>query len=82
MRYLETRIHQGRIPPLPDVAVAARFVVEVVATWAVHIHWDPAPQSIDPEVAERSVVRLVVGGLLGFPGDPDPTPTPPQGGTT
>ena len=77
VRYLETRIHQGRIPPLPDVAVAARFVVEVVATWAVHIHWDPAPQSIDPEVAERSVVRLVVGGLLGLPGDPDPTPSSP-----
>ena len=79
VRYLETRIHQGRIPPLPDVRVAARFVVEAVATWAVHIHWDPAPQSIDPEVAERSVVALIVAGLVGPTGDPDSSKVPTPG---
>jgi AcrR family transcriptional regulator len=79
VRYLETRIHQGRIPPLTDVRVAARFVVEAIATWAVHIHWDPAPQSIDPERAERSVVQLVVGGLVGSPGDPASSKVPTPG---
>jgi AcrR family transcriptional regulator len=69
VRYLETRIHQGRIPPLPDVAVSARFVVEVIATWAVHIHWDPAPQPIAPDAVESSIVQLVVGALVGAPGD-------------
>ncbi len=61
-RYLEARRFQLR--PLPDVATAARFVVEAVATWAVHIHWDPAPQDIDPADAEDTVVQFVLGGLV------------------
>jgi AcrR family transcriptional regulator len=62
-RYLEQRIRAGRLPELPDVAVAARFVIEAVATWAVHIHWDPSPQPIAPQVAEATLVRIVVAGL-------------------
>jgi AcrR family transcriptional regulator len=81
VRYLEARIHQGRIPPLLDVPVAARFVVETIATWAVHIHWDPAPQSIDPELVESSIVQLVVGGLVGPPSERPPSKTPTSGGT-
>ena len=64
-RYLDARICKGKLPPVPDVAVAARFVIEAVATWAVHIHWDPAPQPIDPRDAEETVVRMVVVGLTG-----------------
>jgi AcrR family transcriptional regulator len=63
VRYLEARIRTGQLPPVPDVAVAARFVIEAVATWAVHIHWDPAPQPIDPCDAEETLVRMVVAGL-------------------
>jgi AcrR family transcriptional regulator len=62
-QYLEVRIRTGKLPPVPDVAVAARFVVEAIATWAVHIQWDPAPQEIDPHDAEETLVRMVVGGL-------------------
>jgi hypothetical protein len=47
-----------------DVPTAARFVIESIATWAVHIHWDPAPQGIDPADAEETVVHVVLGGLL------------------
>jgi hypothetical protein len=44
--------------------VAARFVIEAISTWAVHIHWDPAPQTVDPKHAEETVVQFVLGGLL------------------
>lgn len=64
VRYLESRRSRGLLRPLPDVATAARFVIESVATWAVHIHWDPAPQPITPEVAEETVVHFVLCGLL------------------
>jgi AcrR family transcriptional regulator len=67
VRVLGARIEAGLLPPLDDVAVAARFVIESIATWAVHIHWDPSPQEIDPVVAERTVVALVVRALAGDP---------------
>jgi len=65
VRYLDTRIGSGALPAVADVAVAARFVIECIATWAVHIHWDPSPQPIVPEVAEETVVQLVVRSLVG-----------------
>ena len=67
IQLLERRIAARQLPPVEDVAVAARFAMEAVATWAVHIHWDPAPQPIDPSVAERMVVELVVQALTGPP---------------
>jgi AcrR family transcriptional regulator len=62
---LKRRIRAGKLPPLPDAAVAARFVIETIATWAVHLHWDPAPQKISRAEAEETVVHLLLGGLLG-----------------
>ena len=66
-RYLATRAAAGRLRPLADVAVAARLILETVATWAVHRHWDPAPQPFD----EASVQAAVVAALV-----PDPAPSP------
>jgi len=63
-RYFERRIECGAMPAVPAPALAARFVIEAIATWAVHMHWDPAPQSFDPTDAEETVVRFVLGGLL------------------
>jgi AcrR family transcriptional regulator len=63
VRYLDARIRAGKLPPLPDVAVGARFVIEVIAIWAVHMHWDPSPQAISPQAAEETVVQLVVRAL-------------------
>ena len=65
--YLGARIRAGRFPAVPDVAVAARFIIETIAIWAVHIHWDPAPQPIAPDAAEETVVQLVVRALTGAP---------------
>ena len=62
--YIEERVRRGRLRSDTRPAVAARFLIEAVATWAVHIHWDPAPQAIDPEDAEETLVQFVLGGLL------------------
>lgn len=63
-RYLRRRIDDGLLRRVPDVAAAARFVIESVATWAVHVHWDPAPQGIDSHTAEETVVQFLLGGFL------------------
>jgi AcrR family transcriptional regulator len=63
-RYLDSRIERGALRPVPVAAVAARFIVETIVTWAVHMHWDPAPQSYRPVDAEATVVQFLLGGLL------------------
>lgn len=62
-RYLRSRIRRKLLPEVPDVAAAARFVLETVVFWAVHRHWDPSPRPIDERVAERLVVALVCNAL-------------------
>ena len=62
-RYLEARIRAGSLRQVPDARAAARFVIEAVATWAVHVHWDPAPQAIDPSDAEQTLLQFVIAGL-------------------
>jgi AcrR family transcriptional regulator len=63
-RYLQKRIESGLLRPVPDPAAAARFAIEAIATWAVHVYWDPAPQGIDPRIAEETVVQFLLGGFL------------------
>jgi len=63
-RYLEARIRRGHLRSVPDVAAAARFIVESVATWAVHVHWDPAPQALDARAVEETLVHFLLSGLL------------------
>ncbi len=62
-RYLSRRIASRQLRAVPQPSVAARFLIETITTWAVHIHWDPAPQPIDPDTAEDTVVHFVLGGL-------------------
>jgi len=62
--YLESRIKLKLFHPVPDTRVAARVILETIVTWAVHRHWDPSPQKIDDQVAEDTVVQLIVGGLM------------------
>jgi len=64
--YLETRIRSGHLPAVESPAVTARIVLETAVTWAVHRHWDPAPQAVDEPVAERAVVEFVTRALLGI----------------
>jgi AcrR family transcriptional regulator len=64
VRYLETRRRGRQLALIPDVAVTARLIVETIVFWAVHRHWDPAPQHVEETVAEASVVRLLTNTLL------------------
>jgi AcrR family transcriptional regulator len=63
--YIEDRVRRRRLPPVEDPAIASRIVLETLVTWAVHIHWDPAPQQMDEAMAEQAVVSFVTRALLG-----------------
>lgn len=62
-KYLEAGSRAGHLHTGLDIAVAARLVLETLVFWAVHRHWDPAPQPFDPRVARQTVVRLLVRAL-------------------
>jgi len=64
IEYLEARRRTGRLRTFPDTAVAARIMLETVVFWAVHRHWDPAPQPMDERAAEDTVVAFVLGAAL------------------
>lgn len=62
--YLASRIESGALRPVPDPAVAARFIVETVAWFAYHRHGDFDSASIDDATAEETVVDLVVAAFV------------------
>jgi AcrR family transcriptional regulator len=62
--YIDVRAARRWFRRFPDTAVAARIVMETATFWAVHRHWDPAPQAVDDRVAEDTVVQFVCGALL------------------
>lgn len=62
-RYLERGIRQGALRSVPDARVAARMMIETLVFWAVHRHWDPAPQTVDSRAAEDTVIQMLVGAL-------------------
>ncbi len=59
-QYLEKRIKTGQLKAISSIPIAARLLLETVAFWAVHRHWDPAPQPVEDEQAEHAVVQLLV----------------------
>jgi AcrR family transcriptional regulator len=63
-QWLGDRMRRRRLRRFPDVAVAARIVLETLTYWAVHRHWDPSPQAFDEAAVEESVVAFVVGALV------------------
>ena len=62
-RYIERRVAVGQIRAVPNIGLAARIVIETVATWAVHIHWDKAPEVFDPEESRSNAIDFLVRGL-------------------
>jgi len=62
--YLTDRIRTRRLRPTLDVGIAARFIVETCAFWAVHRHWDAARQDIPEERVRAAVIDLVVAALI------------------
>jgi AcrR family transcriptional regulator len=63
-QYLERGIRTGSLRPVPDPVVVARLMIETLVFWAVHRHWDPSPQPVDPRVAQDTVVQMLVGALV------------------
>ncbi|MEM9175457.1 MAG: hypothetical protein AAGC67_09485, partial [Myxococcota bacterium] len=54
----------GRLRTFEDPRLAARMVIEICTTWAVHIHWDRAPETYAPARARANASDIAVRGLL------------------
>jgi hypothetical protein len=61
--YLEQRIAKGRLRRVPSVPVAARFMLESIAFWAVHRHWDSSPQTVSEEDVQTTLVEMALHGV-------------------
>ena len=62
LRYFAARPALGQ--GYADKSVLARIIVEMIAFWAIHRHWDPHPQEIDESVAEEIVVSFIRRALI------------------
>jgi AcrR family transcriptional regulator len=62
-QHLVRRIGQRALRPVPDVDAAARLIVETLAWWAVHRHWDRHPQPIAEDIAKATAVTFLVNAF-------------------
>lgn len=58
--YLEKRIDEGKVRPVPNVQLAARMVLETVALWAIHMPWDASPHPVAEDDVESAVVDMLI----------------------
>lgn len=65
--YIDQRIGQGHFRAVPSTQVAARTLLETLAFWAVHRHWDPSPQEVTEEAVQTTIVDLAVQSLVKEP---------------
>jgi AcrR family transcriptional regulator len=63
-RYIESRIRAGQFRKAANVRLSARMVIEVIATWAMHIKWDHSPEDFDPAAARENAIAFLIRGLL------------------
>jgi hypothetical protein len=61
--YLDQRSAKGLLRRPPSTQVAARAVLETIAFWAVHRHWDPSPQEVAEADVQATVIDLILHGL-------------------
>lgn len=61
--YIEAGVKQKRFDPVPDVATAARLILETIVFWAVHRHWDSQPSEIGDDLARTTVTHFVTRTL-------------------
>ena len=62
--YIQSRVRANQFHSVGDLCLAARLVIETIATWAIHIKWDPSPQQFEPKAAEDNVISFLCRGLL------------------
>jgi AcrR family transcriptional regulator len=63
--YLEAPTRRRRLLSGGEPAMLARLIIENAVLWAVHRHWDPAPQHLDERTIEETLVAFVVAGIIG-----------------
>ena len=64
-RYLDLRISQRLLSPVPDSKAWGRLIVETVAFFALHRHYDPFPTAVSETVAEDTVVLALIRATHG-----------------
>jgi len=64
-RYFDLRISQHLLSPVPDTKAWSRFVIETVAFFALHRHYDPFPTVMSDLIAEDTVVRALIRATSG-----------------
>ncbi len=67
-RYLEMRMTGGQLRRVANVRLAARMIIEVASTWAIHIKWDRSPEAFAPDEARENAIDFLVTGLALPPG--------------
>ncbi len=58
------RVADGSYRPLQDIPVVARTLLETVAFWALHRHFDPSSQDVDDATARAVVIDLLTRAVL------------------
>lgn len=61
---LNSRGAKKRYRRVGEPDVIARTLIETVAFWALHRHFDPSPQATDDATAEKALIDLVTQGLV------------------
>lgn len=64
-RYVGLRVSQRSLPAPPDPKAWSRFIVETVAFFALHRHYDPFPTAMSDKVAEETAVSALVRATVG-----------------
>ena len=59
-KYLQQRIDNRLLRPIPSPRAAARLIIETVAFFAMHRHYDPFPTQMDDKTAEDTVEDTLV----------------------
>ena len=63
-RYVAQRMRAGQLRQVETPQLAARIALETVATWAMHIKWDKAPESYEPVSTKAAVIEQICRSLL------------------
>jgi AcrR family transcriptional regulator len=63
-RYVAQRVRAGQLRQVEHPQLASRIALETIATWAMHIKWDPAPEPYEPASTKAAVIEQICRGLL------------------
>jgi len=63
VRLLDKRMQAGQLRRVSNVRLAARMIIEVATTWAIHIKWDRSPEDFDPDEARENAIDFLTHAL-------------------